>query len=62
MYICIVDITDTPFSLVGTGNVDKAAIFNAEGTSVWAASIGFTVRLTFRELTFARDFLLSFTC
>ncbi|KAK8199872.1 profilin [Phyllosticta capitalensis] len=30
-------------SLVGTGNVDKAAIFNAEGNSVWAASAGFTV-------------------
>ncbi|KAL6718328.1 profilin, required for normal timing of actin polymerization in response to thermal stress [Lecanora helva] len=31
------------FSLVGTGNVDKAAIFNKEGTSVWASSEGFTV-------------------
>lgn len=31
-------------SLVGTGNVDKAAIFNSEGNSVWAASPGFTVR------------------
>ncbi|KAL8755549.1 MAG: hypothetical protein Q9199_003566 [Rusavskia elegans] len=30
-------------SLVGTGNVDKAAIFNSEGTSVWASSPGFTV-------------------
>jgi len=30
-------------SLVGTGNVDKAAIFNSEGTSVWASSAGFTV-------------------
>ena len=30
-------------SLVGTGNVDKAAIFNAEGNSVWATSAGFTV-------------------
>ncbi|KAL1636756.1 putative profilin ii [Diplodia seriata] len=30
-------------SLVGTGNVDKAAIFNSEGNSVWAASAGFTV-------------------
>jgi len=29
--------------MVGTGTVDKAAIFNAEGTSVWAASSGFTV-------------------
>ena len=31
-------------SLVGTGNVDKAAIFNKEGSSVWASSQGFTVR------------------
>ncbi|KAL9599833.1 MAG: hypothetical protein Q9179_003432 [Wetmoreana sp. 5 TL-2023] len=30
-------------SLVGTGNIDKAAIFNSEGTSVWASSSGFTV-------------------
>jgi len=30
-------------SLVGTGNIDKAAIFNSEGTSVWASSPGFTV-------------------
>ncbi|KAI9721018.1 MAG: hypothetical protein M1812_002497 [Candelaria pacifica] len=30
-------------SLVGTGYVDKAAIFNSEGTSVWASSPGFTV-------------------
>ncbi|KAK5130983.1 hypothetical protein LTR08_001394 [Meristemomyces frigidus] len=30
-------------SLVGTGNLDKAAIFNTEGTSVWATSAGFTV-------------------
>lgn len=30
-------------SLVGTGNVDKAAIFNSEGTSVWATSSGFTI-------------------
>lgn len=30
-------------SLVGTGNIDKAAIFNAEGTSVWAHSQGFEV-------------------
>ncbi|KKY24114.1 putative profilin ii [Phaeomoniella chlamydospora] len=29
--------------LVGTGNVDKAAIFNSEGTSVWATSSGFTI-------------------
>lgn len=33
-------------SLVGTGNVDKAAIFNSEGTSVWASSSGFTVSTT----------------
>ncbi|KAL9030101.1 MAG: hypothetical protein Q9196_001741 [Gyalolechia fulgens] len=25
------------------GNVDKAAIFNSEGTSLWASSPGFTV-------------------
>ncbi len=31
------------YSLVGTGTIDKAAIFNAEGTSVWAASSGFQV-------------------
>ncbi|KAL1311304.1 hypothetical protein AAFC00_001485 [Neodothiora populina] len=30
-------------SLVGTGNVDKAAIFNSEGNSVWATTAGFTV-------------------
>ncbi|RMY31400.1 hypothetical protein D0864_16893, partial [Hortaea werneckii] len=27
----------------GTGNLDKAAIFNNEGNSVWAATQGFTV-------------------
>lgn len=32
------------FSLVGTGNIDKAAIFNAEGTSTWAASPHLKVR------------------
>lgn len=41
-------VTDTDriltHSLVGTGNVDKAAIFNSEGNSVWATSAGFTVR------------------
>ena len=31
-------------SLVGTRNVDKAAIFNSEGTSAWASSTGFHVR------------------
>ena len=30
-------------SLVGTGDVDKAAIFNSEGNSVWATTPGFTV-------------------
>lgn len=36
--------TDGEFcSLVGTGNLDKAAIFNTHGTSVWASSHGFTV-------------------
>ncbi|KAL8929442.1 MAG: hypothetical protein Q9172_000493 [Xanthocarpia lactea] len=33
-------------SLVATGNIDKAAIFNSEGTSVWASSKGFTVAPT----------------
>lgn len=28
-------------SLLGTGDVDKAAIFNGEGNSVWASSAGF---------------------
>ncbi|RMD39460.1 hypothetical protein DV735_g5668, partial [Chaetothyriales sp. CBS 134920] len=28
-------------SLIGSGHVDQGAIFNAEGTSVWAASPGF---------------------
>ncbi|PIA98349.1 Profilin, partial [Cercospora beticola] len=31
-------------SLVATGNVDRAAIFNSEGNSVWATSAGFTVK------------------
>ncbi|OQO01328.1 hypothetical protein B0A48_12883 [Cryoendolithus antarcticus] len=30
-------------SLVGTTNLDKAAIFNSEGNSVWATTPGFTV-------------------
>ncbi|KEF59677.1 profilin [Exophiala aquamarina CBS 119918] len=30
-------------SLIGTGAVDQAAIFNSEGTSVWATSPGFSV-------------------
>ncbi|KAF2153731.1 profilin [Myriangium duriaei CBS 260.36] len=30
-------------SLVGTNNLDKAAIFNSEGNSVWATSAGFNV-------------------
>ena len=30
-------------SLVGSGNIDKAAIFNVEGTSVWANTTGFAV-------------------
>jgi profilin len=32
------------YSLVGTGHVDKAAIFNSEGNSVWATSTGFQVK------------------
>ena len=35
---------DWCLSLVGTGCVDKAAIFDAKGTSVWAASRDFKVR------------------
>jgi len=31
-------------SLVGTGNIDKAAIFSAAGDSKWAASHGFNVK------------------
>jgi len=31
-------------SLVGTGNIDKAAIFSAAGDSKWAASSGFNVK------------------
>lgn len=39
------DIADIRLSsLIGTGNIDKAAIFNSEGNSVWATSAGFTVR------------------
>jgi len=30
-------------SLVGTGDVDKAAIFNSEGNSVWASTAGWQV-------------------
>ncbi|KAF2097241.1 putative profilin [Rhizodiscina lignyota] len=30
-------------SLVGTGNFDKAAIFSADGTSVWAATPGWNI-------------------
>lgn len=30
-------------SLIGTGDVDQAAIFNSEGTSVWATSASFNV-------------------
>ncbi|WPH02773.1 Hypothetical protein R9X50_00564100 [Acrodontium crateriforme] len=30
-------------SLVGTGNLNQAAIFNTDGNSVWATSAGFTV-------------------
>ena len=36
--------TDWCLSLVGTGCVDKAAIFDVTGKSVWAASAHFTVR------------------
>ncbi|QIW95088.1 hypothetical protein AMS68_000606 [Peltaster fructicola] len=37
------NVLANPPSLVGTGNVDKAAIFNDQGNSVWATSAGFTV-------------------
>jgi len=30
-------------SLLGTGKIDKAAIFSAKGDSVWAATPGFTI-------------------
>jgi len=33
-------------SLVGTGDVDKAAIFNTEGNSVWASSPNFHISPT----------------
>jgi len=33
-------------SLVGSGNVDKAAIVSAAGDSVWAQSTGFTISPT----------------
>lgn len=35
---------DWCLSLVGSGRVDKAAIFDVTGTSVWAASPDFKVR------------------
>ena len=35
---------DWCLSLVGTGCVDKAAIFDVTGKSVWAASANFSVR------------------
>jgi hypothetical protein len=40
------DITDesATYSLVGTGQIDKAAIISAAGDSVWATTSGFTVR------------------
>ncbi|KAL8243684.1 hypothetical protein R6Q59_009942 [Mikania micrantha] len=33
-----------PHSLIGSGQVDKAAIFDVLGTSCWAASPGFTLK------------------
>ena len=45
-YDNVFSISDTDalfYSLVGTGHFDKAAIFNTQGTSVWASSPGFTV-------------------
>ncbi|KAG9772073.1 hypothetical protein KCU88_g6221, partial [Aureobasidium melanogenum] len=37
------NIPCAPSSLIGTGHVDQAAIFNAEGTSVWATSPNFNI-------------------
>jgi hypothetical protein len=37
---------DEGHSLIGTGNLDKAAIFSAAGDSTWAASADFHVRCT----------------
>lgn len=34
-------------SMVGSGHVDKGAIYSAAGDSVWATSAGFEVRLPF---------------
>ena len=42
--------------MVGTGQIDKGAIFNAEGTSVWASTSGFQVSPA--EL---KDIVASFT-
>jgi len=42
-------------SLVDSGNIDKAAIFNAEGTSVWASSKGFEVCQPYIEHEFCGD-------
>lgn len=37
-------LTTTSYSLLGSGFVDKAAIYNTEGNSRWAGSPGFSVR------------------
>jgi hypothetical protein len=34
------------YSLVGSGHIDKGAIYSIKGDSVWATSPGFTVRWT----------------
>jgi hypothetical protein len=34
-----------PYSLVGTGNIDKAIICDIGGTTIWANTPGFSVRL-----------------
>jgi hypothetical protein len=39
------DRADGGNSLVGSGHLDKAAIFSAAGDSTWASSAGFTVCL-----------------
>lgn len=40
LHITRTTFSDPP-SLVGTGSLDKAAIFNSEGNSVWATTAGF---------------------
>lgn len=51
---------ETVASLIGSNNIDKAAIFAADGSSVWASSPGFVVRhihypTHFAEISGGRD-------